>query len=447
MSVSGSGRKLFGTDGVRGDAETLFTDDFCFALGRAADEVLGGERTRMVILRDTRESGERIERALAEGAAAAGAQVKLAGVLPTPAAPVLIEKFGFDVAAVVSASHNPFADNGIKFFGSDGMKLSDETEAEIERRIESGPADDGVDHHGSVDQLHGAEDDYLRALHERYNDLDLSGMKVVLDTANGATFSVAPEIMRRLGAEIEVMNDSPDGCNINADCGSTHLEGLLARVVEGAFDAGFAFDGDGDRMLAVDREGRVVDGDELIAIAALHLRERDRLPGDGVVVTVMTNYGFHKAMAEADVNVAVTPVGDRYVLEEMLKRDWSLGGEQSGHVIERSFAATGDGTASALLTLEAMAAQRVGLHDLKPMQKLPQTLVNVRVADRGAIDGADTVWRAVKEAQNKLEGRGRVLVRPSGTEPLVRVMVEAPTDAEARDICQNLADLIGRELG
>lgn len=452
MSGVTSNRKLFGTDGIRGDAETLLTDELVETLGRAAVDVLGGERTRMAILRDTRASGERIERALARGAAAGGADVKLAGVLPTPAAPVLIERFGFDLVAVVSASHNPFADNGIKFFGAGGTKLADATEAEIERRIDQGFDDDDVEHHGSATELHGAEDDYLRALHSRFAGLDLSGRRILLDTGNGATYRVAPEIMRRLGAEVDVIFDEPDGENINAGCGSTHLGAITARMRDAvaggsAYDAGFAFDGDGDRVLAIDRDGRLHDGDELIALVALHLRRLDRLPGDGVVVTVMTNYGFHRAMEQAGINVATTPVGDRYVLAELLERDWALGGEQSGHVIDRGFVPSGDGTASALLTLEALAARGGDLHDVNAMEKLPQTLVNVRVADRDAIDGADTVWRAVEREQEALEGRGRVLVRASGTEPLVRVMAEAPTAEEAEAVCARLVALIENEIG
>lgn len=413
-------------------------------------DVLGGERTRMAILRDTRESGPRIESALARGAVSAGADVKLAGVLPTPAAPVLADHFEFDLVAVVSASHNPFADNGIKFFGADGLKLSDTTEAEIEARM-AGEVDER-DHHGSVTPLLGAEDDYLRALQERFSGLDLSGVRILLDTANGATYRVAPEIMRRLGAEVDVIFDAPDGRNINAGCGSTHTDALregMRRATDSGspYDVGFAFDGDGDRVLAVDREGRVHDGDELMATIALHLRDQGRLPGDGVVVTVMTNYGFHRALEQAGINVAVTPVGDRYVLAELLERDWVLGGEQSGHIIDREFVPSGDGTASALLTLEALRARGDDLHDLAVFERLPQTLVNVRVANREAIESADVVWAAVEREQRALEGRGRVLVRPSGTEPLVRVMAEAPTAAEANGVCARLADLIERELG
>ncbi len=440
-------RKLFGTDGIRGRADELFTDAFVESLGRSVVAELGGEHPRIVLLRDTRESGERIEQAFSRGAAAAGAEVKLAGILPTPAAPVLIEHFGFDVAVVVSASHNPFNDNGIKFFGADGMKLADDTEARVERHLELNdvPGDD-AGHGGSVTELLGADLDYLRALEVRFGDLDLGGRRVLLDCANGATFAVAPEIMRRLGAEVEVIAADPDGRNINAGCGSTHVESLAGRMREGSFDIGFAFDGDGDRVLAVGPDGEVLDGDQLIELAARHLRERGELRGNGVAVTVMTNYGFHRAMAEAGIDVAVTPVGDRYVLEELIKREWSLGGEQSGHIIERGYLSTGDGTATALLVLEAMLALGKPLAEAVTMRKLPQVLVNVEVCDRGAIEGADQVWNAINAEQSALEGRGRVLVRPSGTEPLVRVMAEAPTLDEAQSVCDRLAGLISAEL-
>ncbi|MFT4048794.1 MAG: phosphoglucosamine mutase [Solirubrobacterales bacterium] len=437
-------RKYFGTDGIRGDAASLLTDDLVERLGAAAVSVLGGEGTSLAILRDTRESGPRIERALASGAARVGANVKLAGVLPTPAAPVLIEKLGFDVVAVVSASHNPYADNGIKFFGAGGLKLTDAVELEIERLIDEPPA--SADTPGSVSELHGAEDDYVRALADRFAELDLTGLKIAIDTANGATYRAAPRILRDLGAELTVLADRPDGTNINEGCGSTHLDGLIAETLAGEYDAAFAFDGDGDRMLAVDSQGRVVDGDELIALAAVHLREAGRLPGNGVAVTVMTNYGFHNAMREAGIEVEVTDVGDRYVLETLLEKGWALGGEQSGHVIDRGFVPSGDGTASALLTLEALRASGEGLHDVIPMRKLPQTLENVRVADRDAIAGAAALWSAVDDANSELEGRGRVLVRASGTEPLVRVMVEAPTQEEAEGVCGRLVELVRSEL-
>jgi len=368
----------------------------------------------------------------------------LGGVLPTPGAALLLRRYGFDLAAVVSASHNPYRDNGIKFFGPDGTKISDAQEARIEG-IVAGTEPLPGRAPGRVRELHGAAGDYLRELELRFRDLDLSGRKVLLDCAHGATYQVAPEILRRLGAEVRTVAAEPDGRNINDGCGSTHVESLAAAVVEGGHDLGFAFDGDGDRVLAVDRSGNVVDGDELIALAALHLRAAGRLPGNGVAVTVMTNYGFHTAMRQAGVEVAVTPVGDRNVLAELLARGWALGGEQSGHIIDTGFVPSGDGIAAALLTLEALGPEG-DLADRKGMEKLPQRLVNVRVRDRSALEGADAVWRAVDAESAGLEGRGRVLVRPSGTEALVRVMVEAPDEAECEGITARLVQVVEREL-
>jgi phosphoglucosamine mutase len=295
-----------------------------------------------------------------------------------------------------------------------------------------------------VRTFHGALEDYLRALQERFGSLDLRGRRILLDCANGATFRAAPEIFRRLGADVGVLAHEPDGRNINDNCGSTHLGRLQAAMQTGDDVAGFAFDGDGDRMLAVDRNGVVVDGDELIALAALHLRASGRLPGGGVAVTVMTNYGFHTAMREHGVEVAITPVGDRYVLEALRERDWALGGEQSGHIIDRNFVPSGDGIAAALLTLEALGGE--DLADRHAMEKLPQTLVNVRVRDRGALEQAAEVHAAVERESAELAGRGRVLLRPSGTEPLVRVMVEAPTADEAEAVCARLVALVESEL-
>jgi phosphoglucosamine mutase len=437
-------RKLFGTDGVRGVAGEQLTAELALALGRSAAARSLSERPRVLVIRDTRESGEMLQCALAAGAASAGADTLLAGVLPTPAAPLLIARYRFDLAAVISASHNPYRDNGIKFFAADGYKLSDEQELEIERDLEDAGAAPAAPHPGTVRELHGAGEDYLRELHARFRELDLGGLDVLLDCANGATYRVAPEIFRRLGANVTVLADEPDGRNINDGCGSTHIDRLAARVAEGPHDLGFAFDGDGDRVLAVDRRGETVDGDELLALAAMHLRRAGRLPGDGVAVTVMTNYGFHSAMREAGIEVAVTAVGDRYVLEELRRRSWALGGEQSGHIIESSFNSTGDGIASALLTLEALGGRDLAERDA--MHKLPQRLVNVPVRDRGALEGAELLNAGVELAAQELAGRGRVLVRPSGTEPLVRVMVEAPTEEEAQDVCGRLVELVQREL-
>jgi phosphoglucosamine mutase len=434
-------RKLFGTDGVRGVAGEFLTADLALALARAATagaRARGVERPRVLLIRDTRESGEMLESAMAAGVAAAGGEALLGGVLPTPAAPLLLHAYGFDLAAVLSASHNPYEDNGIKFFGPDGFKLSDQAELEIERALDAEP--ERTRAVGRVRALHGTREDYLRALTSRFADLDLSGRDVVLDCANGATAHVAPEAFRRLGATVTPLAVEPDGRNINAGVGSTHLGPLADAVRSGGHDLGFAFDGDGDRVLAVDRTGAVVDGDELLALAALHLRQAGRLPGDGVVVTVMTNYGFHTAMREAGVEVATTQVGDRYVLQELRERGWALGGEQSGHVIEMGFNATGDGTAAALLTLEALGDG--DLAERHAMRKLPQRLVNVRVADRDAVMGSGDLAAAIEREGEALSGRGRVLVRPSGTEPLVRVMVEAPGEDEADEVTARLVAVV-----
>jgi phosphoglucosamine mutase len=436
-------RQLFGTDGVRGRAGEFLTPELVLAIAREGVARCERERPQVLIVRDTRESGEMLESAIAAGVAAAGGDALLAGVLPTPAAPLLVRRHALDLAAVISASHNPYQDNGVKLFGADGFKLDDQEERAIEAEL-------GADvrpstHIGRVRRLHGALEDYVRELHVRFAELDLTGLRVLLDCANGATYRAAPEIFRRLGAHVETLADQPDGRNINDGCGSTSLKLITERISAGSFDVGFAFDGDGDRVLAVDRAGAVVDGDELIALSALHLRKSGRLRGGGVAVTVMTNYGFHQAMEEAEIEVVSTAVGDRYVLEELRKRGWSFGGEQSGHIIELGFGPSGDGIASALLTLEALAGQDLAAR--AAMRKLPQRLINVTAGDRSAIlavleDGA--VCAAIDRASVELRGRGRVLVRASGTEPLIRVMVEAPTKRETDTVSTALAEMIKR---
>jgi phosphoglucosamine mutase len=426
-------RKLFGTDGVRGSAGEVVTAELALSLARAATARV--EAKRVLVIRDTRESGEMLEAAVAAGIAAAGGDALLGGVLPTPGAPLLIGRYAFDLGVVLSASHNPFQDNGIKFFGGDGYKLSDAVELEIEGMLAAPEVNKRL---GRVRRFHGALEDYLRALHERFADLELGGRRVLLDCANGSTYEAGPEIFRRLGAHVDVMAATPDGRNINAGCGSTHLEPLRAAMAKGGHDAGFAFDGDGDRVLAVDRTGTVVDGDELIALAATHKGVT------GVAVTVMTNYGFHAAMRAAGIEVATTPVGDRYVLTALRERGWELGGEQSGHIIDMGFVPSGDGIASALLAMEALGDG--DLHERHAMEKLPQKLVNVRVRDRAGLETATDVHAAVEREAAGLEGRGRVLLRPSGTEPLVRVMVEAPTAEEAESVCSRLVALVEAEL-
>jgi phosphoglucosamine mutase len=434
-------KRLFGTDGVRGVAGTELTAELALALGRAAALEAPAARPQVVVVRDTRESGPMLEAALAAGVAEGGGDAWLAGVLPTPAASVLVRRHGLDLAAVVSASHNPWPHNGIKFFGQDGRKLEDEHEERIEKRATSdGGSDGGVV--GRVRELDGALDDYLRELLSTFQ-IDLSGRRVVLDCANGATYRAAPAAFTRLGAEVEAIGIEPDGRNINEGSGSTSPELLADALSSGAAELGFAFDGDGDRVIAVDEDGRIRDGDELIALCARHLAERDMLSG-GVAVTVMSNYGFHRAMTDAGIEVATTPVGDRHVAAELTRRGWALGGEQSGHIIWEEYGPTGDGIAGALLVMRALGD--ASLASAIPMEKLPQVLENVEIANREAIEDADAVWEAVERENAALEGRGRVLVRPSGTEPLVRVMVEAPTKDECIEICTRLVSLITEEL-
>jgi phosphoglucosamine mutase len=431
-------RELFGTDGVRGAVGEFLTEELALRLGRAAALAAEPEQPQVLIIRDTRESGPMLEAALAAGIASAGGDALIGGVLPSPAASVLTRRLGFDMAAVVSASHNPYADNGIKFFGPQGRKLDDDAEAEIEARLD----DEQAASPGTIRTLEGAADDYLRELRSAFA-LDLSSRRIILDCANGATYRVAPAIFRALGAEPEVLADEPDGRNINAGCGATAPERLAERVKESGAEIGFAFDGDGDRVIAVDGDGAIRDGDELIALAARHLKETGQLEG-GVAVTVMTNYGFHQALEEEGIELAQTKVGDRYVIDELAERDWRLGGEQSGHIIWTDFTPTGDGIAAALLTLRALGDRK--LAEVEPFPRLPQRLENVKVADRSAIDGADRLWTAVDEENARLEGRGRVLVRASGTEPLLRVMVEAPERKELDEVCERLVAIVREDL-
>ncbi len=433
--------KLFGTDGVRGIAGTDLTAELALALGRAAARGSSSDRPQVLIVRDTRESGPMLEAAVAAGVAEGGGDAWLAGVLPTPAASILVRRHGLDLGAVVSASHNPWQHNGVKFFGPDGRKLDDEVEARIESLVPDRPG--SAPSVGRIRELDGALEDYLRALTSAFR-LDLSGRRIELDCAQGATYRVAPLAFERLGAKVEAIGVEPDGRNINEGCGSTHPELLAERVSAGDAEMGFAFDGDGDRVIAVDANGEIRDGDELIALCARYLADSGALDG-GVAVTMMSNYGFHNAMAAAGIEVATTPVGDRHVSAELEQRGWALGGEQSGHIIWRDYTPTGDGIAAALLAMQAL-----GDADLAasiPMQKLPQVLENVEIEDRTALAGATAVWEAVEREGAALEGRGRVLVRPSGTEPLIRVMVEAPTREECAEVSSRLVALVKQELG
>jgi phosphoglucosamine mutase len=443
--------KLFGTDGIRGVAGVDLTPGLAAQIGRGAAVVLAAHLSRrptFLIGRDTRVSGQMLEAALVAGITSGGGDVETLGVAPTPAIAALVVERGADAGVVVSASHNPFADNGIKFFNGEGFKLSDDEEAEIEEHVlhHDLPSKGGADI-GRVAAVDCAVQAYVDALSDRI-PLDLSGWRLAIDCAHGATHEAAPLGLARAGAEVEVLFDQPDGLNINDGCGSTHIEPLQARVRAGGFDLGLAFDGDGDRVLAVDRHGAFVDGDFVIAILAAHLKRAGRLRHETVVTTVMTNLGFHQAMHREGIAVRTTAVGDRYVLADMLAGDYLLGGEQSGHVINLDVSTTGDGLATALLLLQALDETHVTLDEAaRIMTRLPQLLVNVRVRDLEALAGSQPVQRVITEEEQRLEGSGRVLVRTSGTEPLVRVMVEAVSADDCESSCRRIASVVERELG
>lgn len=424
----------FGTDGVRGPADD-FTDNLVFALGRAAARVLGGPS--FVIGRDTRASGPRIEAALVRGITAEGIPVEVTGVAPTPTVAWISQTRGIP-GAVISASHNPYSDNGIKFFAPGGLKLSDEVEelleAVLDELITQGPVATAGSMVVSGDAATG---EWAQHISASLDGRRLDGMRVVIDCANGAVSDLAPSVLTALGVDVEVLHAAPDGLNINHDCGSTHPEDLAAAVIGCGAHLGLAFDGDADRVLAVDELGNLVDGDHMIAMCALDMRDRGCLALDTVVVTVMTNLGFRLAMTQAGIDVVETRVGDRYVLEALEEGGFSLGGEQSGHVIFRELATTGDGLLTGLQLVDLVARSQRPLSELaaEAMTRLPQTLVNVEV-DRKGLDVTDLIATELAEVEAELGDRGRVLVRPSGTEPLVRVMVEA----ESADVADAMAD-------
>ena len=443
----------FGTDGVRGVANLDLTPELVVALGRAAARVLGSDC--FLLGRDTRVSGPMLQAALSAGLTAEGAEVADLGIVPTPGV-AWASAAENRPAAVISASHNPFPDNGIKFFAPGGRKLSDEAErgleAELDRLVGAaaegrgpvGPTGAGV---GRL-RAHDGRERYVQALGATLAGRRLDGLSVVVDCAHGAAFSVAPAVLSSLGADVTVINDRPDGTNINRDSGSNHPEGLADAVVAGEADVGLAFDGDADRVVAVDHTGAVVDGDQLIAICALDLRSRGLLAGDTVVVTVMANLGFRQAMDAHGITVVETKVGDRYVLEALERGGWSLGGEQSGHVIFRDLATTGDGILTGLQVLDVMRRSGRRLADLaQVMTRLPQVLRNVTVAHRQALDRAVELGAEVESVRRRMGDNGRVLIRPSGTEPVVRVMVEAVTLEEAEATCAELCDAVSRSLG
>ena len=440
--------RLFGTDGVRGIAGSELTEELARGLGTAAVAVLAeGATHRPVFLlgRDPRESGVWLEEALVAGIHEAGGDVLLAGVEPTPAVAFLTIDAGADAGVVISASHNPPEYNGIKFFGANGMKLPDAVEDAIEAALtDQSPA---VAADGSIRPLEGGRERYLAHL-EGAADARLDGMTVVVDCANGAASELAPTLYRRLGATVHAIHAAPDGRNINVACGALHPEVVGAAVVELGADVGVSHDGDADRALFVDHRGETIDGDQVLAACAVAMKADGALPNDAVVTTVMANLGFHRAMMEAGIAVSATKVGDRYVLEEMLEEDVMLGGEQSGHLIFREHATTGDGLLTAVRFLSLAAREGRPVAELAGvMRRYPQVMENVRVRSLAELDGSAPVWDAVRAAEVELLDHGRVLVRASGTEPLVRVMVEAETEDVARRHAENIAGEVRKHLG
>ncbi|QBR93580.1 phosphoglucosamine mutase [Nocardioides euryhalodurans] len=444
--------RLFGTDGVRGLANGDLTAELALDLSVAAAHVLAdrgdfaGHRPFAVVGRDTRISGEFLEAAVVAGLASAGVDVLLLGVLPTPGVAYLTQKLGADLGVMLSASHNPMPDNGIKFLARGGRKLDDTIEIAIEKRMREPwqrPQGGGV---GRVTPYAEAVDDYVTHLISSIEH-PLVGLRVVLDCAEGAASEAGPRALVGAGADLTAIHAIPDGLNINDGCGSTHLGPLQEAVLRDGAAVGFALDGDADRCLAVDHEGTVVDGDQILAILAQSLHEHGRLAKDTVVATVMSNLGFVNAMREAGIGVRQTKVGDRYVLEAMNISGYSLGGEQSGHVIMSDHATTGDGILTALAVLERMATTGKSLKELASvMTRLPQVLVNVPDVDKTRADDDAVVAAAVAEEEAVLAGEGRILLRPSGTEPIVRVMVEAPTEQKAGEVADRLADVVRRQL-
>ena len=443
---------LFGTDGVRGLANGFLTAELAVDLSIAAAHILGelgafaGHRPRAIVGQDSRASGEFLEAAVVAGLASAGVDVYRVGVLPTPAIAHLVAESGADLGVMLSASHNPMPDNGIKFFAKGGGKLDDALEAAIEKRMgESWERPTGR----SVGRVINDDSAAERYIFHLLNSLttNLSGIKVVVDCANGAASRVAPRTYTRAGAEVIAISNEPDGWNINENCGSTHLENLKAKVLELGADLGIAHDGDADRCLAIDSQGHEIDGDFIMAILAAEWQSRGLLKNETIVGTVMSNLGFFKAMESLDINVETTPVGDRYVLEKMLSDDFVLGGEQSGHIIMRHYANTGDGVLTALHLMQAIKRSGKSLFELSlVMERFPQELINVKGVAKERLAGSNKLQSAIAEKQEVLGSSGRILVRASGTESLVRVMVEAQSAQLARQIAEELAALVRSEL-
>lgn len=447
--------RLFGTDGVRGVAGVDLDAVLAYDLGRAGAYVLslGTKRPRILVGRDTRISGQMLEAALSAGICSVGADVLSVGIMPTPAVAWLTRKYGCDAGVVISASHNPMEYNGIKFFDGNGLKLPDAVEDRIEEligeKVDELPTASGADM-GTIQHVERAEDDYIAFL-KSLMDVSVKGVQVVLDCANGAAHHIAPRLFRELGVKVLSLYDEPDGCNINENCGSTHTGHIQHIVRDTGADIGFAFDGDADRMLAIDNEGDLIDGDRIMAICALDMKARGLLAGNTLVMTVMSNLGLRVAMENAGVGVSVTGVGDRYVLERMLEQGYSIGGEQSGHVIFLSDNTTGDGLVSALRLLSAVKRCGKPLSVCKQvMEVYPQVLVNVTLSSNEGKElfKSDAVIAGrIQEIEESYAGKGRVLVRASGTEPLIRVMVEGADEQKVNRDAEALAGLIRERLG
>lgn len=444
--------KYFGTDGVRGVANSELTPELAFKLGRFGGYVLtkDQERPKVLIGRDTRISGHMLENALVSGLLSIGAEVMRLGVISTPGVAYLTKALDAEAGVMISASHNPVADNGIKFFGPDGFKLSDAQENEIEELMDkendSLPRPVGGDL-GQVNDYFEGGQKYLQYLKQSVDD-DFSGIHIALDCAHGATSFLANHLFADLDADLSMMGASPNGLNINEEVGSTHPEALAAFVKERGADVGLAFDGDGDRLIAIDEKGQIVDGDQIMFICAKYLKEQGRLKEDTVVSTVMSNLGFYKGLEANEMKSVQTAVGDRYVVEEMKKNGYSLGGEQSGHIIFLDHITTGDGLLSGLQLVNIMKVTNKSLSELaKEMQKFPQKLVNIRVTDKHHVTDNEKVKAVINEVEKEMNGDGRILVRPSGTEPLVRVMAEAATEEACEAYVNRIAAVVEEEMG
>ncbi len=449
--------RLFGTDGVRGEANIGLCPELAYRMGRAAALYFGekaeGERRPVIVIgRDTRLSGSMFENALAAGICSAGGQVVQIGVIPTPGIAYLAQQLGAVCGIVVSASHNPFGDNGIKFFGGDGYKLPDAVEDEIEKLVTAIEQEDVFTRSfgkniGFVEHRPELIERYIGYLRSTAG-CRLDGLRVVLDCANGAASAVMPRLLEELGCDLRVINKTPNGVNINDACGSTHLERLQSAVRKYGADIGIAHDGDADRCLCVDEKGNVLDGDHILVICALAMKEAGTLKNDTVVSTVMANIGFHQALKKAGIKVEVTGVGDRYVLENMRANGHNIGGEQSGHIIFSDFATTGDGLITATQVLCALVKSGKKASELNElMTSYPQLLVNVRVQSKEGWDANPRITAAIAAGEKALGDRGRILIRPSGTEPLIRVMAEGPDRDELEQVCNSIADVIREEIG